>query len=125
MYGLQSSVEYGYTDENTNARVGDQNLHGLQPSVRNLFVESNANTRVGDQNLYGPGPCVRNSYESSGLRSLPMPLGNNETITNPYESSVTTTSHDIIYQGQVDGQNLYGRQSPLMESNTEHLIAIL
>ena len=48
-----------------------------------------------------------------------MPLGNNEFITNPGGSSVTTASHDIICQGQVDGQNLYGQQSPLMESNTE------
>ena len=48
-----------------------------------------------------------------------MPLGNNEFITNPGGSSVTTASPDIICQGQVDGQNLYGRQSPQTELDIE------
>ena len=71
-------------------------------------MESNANTRVGDQNLYGPGPSIRNFFEPSSLRSVPMPLGNKEIITNPGGSSLTVASHDIVYWGQVDDQNLYG-----------------
>ena len=119
MYGPGPNVRNIYADGNTNTRVGDQNLHGPGSSVRNIYLESNANGRVGDQNLFGPGPSVENYYERSNLRSIPMPLGNNEVNTSPGGSSLIVASSDVNYRGQVDDQNLHGRQSPQTELNTE------
>ena len=103
----------------TNARVGDHNLYGPGPRVEHIYTDGNTNTRVGDQNLYGPRTSVRSYYEQSNLRSIPMPLGNNEVNTNPGGSSLTIASHDVNYQGQVDSQNLHGQQSPRTDFNTE------
>ena len=87
-------------------------MYGLGSSVRNIHLESNTNARVGDQNVHGPGPSVRNYYKRSNLRSIAMPLGSNEVNVNLGRSSLTVASRDVNFMGQFECQNLHGWQSP-------------